>query len=77
MEKSHPAKFFHGDVCNQCGGTERYKSNKRCRNCNNLMMRVQNAKRREKRIAEVDQVDMSAIESARLYNKVLSMRWSA
>ena len=76
MKKSHPDMFFHGAPCIRCNGTERYKVSKRCRACNADLMRVQNQRRRELKVTKAVSEDRTIVESVKLYQSVLSMRWS-
>lgn len=61
--------YFNGMPCKVCGLTQRYASNKRCVACNQTIVAAQNARRREESTVDYD--------SIRLYQRVLSMRWTA
>lgn len=67
------SKLYHGIPCGVCGGTERYKSNRRCRACNIRSSEERNAIRVVNQTKKLDEEQQA--RAVDLGNRILAMRW--
>jgi len=68
-------KFYDGKECVNCGGTERYCSNRKCRSCNITNARVINHGRRVVNEPVKGATEKQIKECIVIGNKLLTMRW--
>ena len=75
MSAGGDIRFYIGKECVNCGNTERYCSNRKCRSCNITNARVINHGRRVVNEPVKGATEQQIKECIVIGNKLLTMRW--